>query len=211
MDGKWLWSIFAVVESWLEERMNGGQDKDGWSANGPVDFSAVSSNISIDMEGVDADTGTYTKTNPFTVESGATLVLVPGANLGTSVLTVRDGGTLEVAESGTVTLNGGLNLTNGVNLAFNFTRRATAPLLALDSGKMPFFTEGQATNITVKVSGDVWPRAGEKELTACGGFDAKGVTVTLADGAPWAKDVGVNKAGNIVLTVKPKPAMIIVR
>jgi hypothetical protein len=33
MDEKWLWSIFAVVESWLEGRMNGGQDKDGWSAD----------------------------------------------------------------------------------------------------------------------------------------------------------------------------------
>lgn len=29
MDEKWLWSIFAVVESWLEGGMNGGQDKDG--------------------------------------------------------------------------------------------------------------------------------------------------------------------------------------
>ena len=32
MDGKWLWSIFAVVESWLEGGMNDGQDKDGYSA-----------------------------------------------------------------------------------------------------------------------------------------------------------------------------------
>ena len=29
MDEKWLWSIFAVVESWLEGGMNDGQDKDG--------------------------------------------------------------------------------------------------------------------------------------------------------------------------------------
>ena len=27
MDGKWLWSIFAVVESWLEGGMNDGQDR----------------------------------------------------------------------------------------------------------------------------------------------------------------------------------------
>ena len=33
MDEKWLWSIFAVVESWLEGGMNDGQDKDGYSAD----------------------------------------------------------------------------------------------------------------------------------------------------------------------------------
>ena len=33
MDEKWLWIIFAVVESWLEGGMNDGQDKDGYSAD----------------------------------------------------------------------------------------------------------------------------------------------------------------------------------
>ena len=79
--------------------------------------------------------GIYTKTNPFTVKSGATLVLVPGANLGTSVLTVDDGGTLEVAESGTVTLGGGLTVANGAVLGFNFTNRRVAPQIAVAQGQ----------------------------------------------------------------------------
>ena len=150
--------------------------------------------------------GTYTKTNPFTVKSGATLVLVPGANLGTSVLTVDDGGTLEVAESGTVTLGGGLTVANGAVLGFNFTDRRVAPQIAVAQGK----TVTVSGAVKVKVSGDVWPIGGDYVLTACGGFDAEGVS--LADGAPkWAKGIGVNEEGNIVLTVRPKPTMIIVR
>ena len=152
--------------------------------------------------------GTYSKNNPFTIETGATLELIPGVDLGTGLVTVQNGGTLEVAESGTVTLNGGLNLADGANLAFNFTDRRVAPQIAVAQG----MTVTVSGAVKVKVSGDVWPTAGEKELTACGGFDAEGVIVTLADGAPkWAKDVGVNEDGNIVLTVKPKPMILIVR
>ena len=150
------------------------------------------------------------RTNAVTVASPATLAFNSGANIGFGTVTVQNGGTLEVAESGTVTLNGGLNLADGANLAFNFTDRRVAPQIAVAQG----MTVTVSGAVKVKVSGDVWPTAGEKELTACGGFDAEGVTVTLADGAPmWAKDkdIGVNKDGNIVLTVKPKPAMIIVR
>jgi len=31
--GKWSWINLVEVEYWLEGRMNGGQDKDGWSAD----------------------------------------------------------------------------------------------------------------------------------------------------------------------------------
>ena len=148
------------------------------------------------------------RTNAVTVASPATLAFNSGANIGFGTVTVQNGGTLEVAESGTVTLNGGLNLADGANLAFNFTDRRVAPQIAVAQG----MTVTVSGAVKVKVSGDVWPTAGEKELTACGGFDAEGVTVTLADGAPmWAKDIGVNEDGNIVLTVKPKPTKIIVR
>ena len=150
------------------------------------------------------------KTHPFTVKSGATLALVTGANIGTGLLTVEDGGTLEIAESGTVTHNGNLSLENGAALAFNFTDRKTAPVLALAEGKAVTFTE--AGEIAVKITGDVWPIGGDYVLTACGGFNAEGVTVSLAEGAPkWAKGIGVNEEGNIVLTVRPKSTMIIVR
>ena len=120
------------------------------------------------------------------------------------------GGTLEVASSGKVTLTGDLALADGTALGFNFTERATAPQLALASGKTLSFTGDGATNITVKVSGSVWPRSGEHQLTTCGGFGAEGVTVSLAEGAPkWATGLTVNGAGNIVLSVKPKGMVIL--
>ena len=53
--------------------------------------------------------------------------------------------------------------------------------------------------------------SGEKLLTTCGNFDADGVNVSLADGAPkWAQGVSVEE-GNIVLRVKPMPMSVIVR
>lgn len=148
--------------------------------------------------------------NPFTVNSGATLALAHGTDLGNGVVAVQDGGTLEVAESGTVTLKGDLSLADGAVLGFNFTERRNDPVLALASGKSVVFTEGASTNIVVKVSGDVWPTGGEKVLTTCGGFNAE--IVSLAAGAPkWASGLTVNGDGNIVLSVKPKAMVIVVR
>ncbi|MBR3776959.1 MAG: hypothetical protein IKL02_05120 [Kiritimatiellae bacterium] len=150
------------------------------------------------------------------VYDGATLELNPNtATFGQSDQTFyvynKDsetaGGTLEVASSGTVTLTGDLSLDNGAALGFNFTDRNTPPQLALSSGNLTANGE-----VNVKISGQVWPRAGEKVLTACGGFDAEGVTVSLAEGAPkWVKSVYVNTDGNIVLDVKPRGTRVIVR
>ena len=90
------------------------------------------------------------------------------------------------------------------------TTRTTPPQLALASGKSVVFTEGESTNITVKVSGTVRPKGGEHQLTTCGGFGAEGVSVSLAAGTPkWVKGVSVNGDGNIVITVNPKGLMII--
>ena len=154
---------------------------------------------------------TASRTNAFTVASSATLAFNSGANIGFGALTVQDGGTLEVAESGTVIHKGALTLDSGAALAFNFTKRGVVPQLALAEGQSVVFAEGESTNITVKVLGDVWPMCGEKVLTTCGGFDTEGVSVSLAAGAPkWAKSLSVND-GNIVLDVKPKPMILIVR
>ena len=149
------------------------------------------------------------------VYDGATLAFNPNTNtFGASDQTFEvhnensetPGGTLEVASSGTVTLTGDLSLDNGAALAFNFTDWNTTPQLALSSGKK--LTANGAVN--VKISGEVWPRGGEKILTTCGGFtDDK---VSLAEGAPkWAKRVYVNEDGNIVLDVKPRGTRVIVR
>ena len=154
---------------------------------------------------------TYTLNNPFTVDSGATLAIVNGTDLGNGTVTVQDGGTLEVAESGTVTLKGDLSLADGAALGFNFTDRRDAPVLALASGKPVVFAEGESTNITVKVSG-VRPTGGEKVLTACGGFNTDGVNVSLAEDVPnWVKGLRVNDDGNLVLDVKPRGLIISVQ
>ena len=123
----------------------------------------------------------------------------------TGLVTVNSGATFEVAESGMTTLNGDLSLADGAALGFNFTEQCTVPVLALASGKSVIFAEGESTNIVVKVSG-LRPRVGERLLTTCGGFDAEGVTVSHAEGAPkWVSGVSVNGDGNIAPSRGQRP------
>ena len=151
------------------------------------------------------------RTNAFTVAQGGTLAFKDGGNIGTGALTIQGGGTLEIMESATVTHNGTLQLEDGAALAFNFTSRTIEPQFALAEGESLIFSEGGSTNILVKITGDVWPVSGEKLLTTCGNFDADGVNVSLAEGAPkWVQGVSVEE-GNIVLRVKPMPMSVIVR
>ena len=146
-------------------------------------------------------------TNPFVVTNTATLAFMSGADVGTEMVTVNGDATLEIAESGTVTFNGGLTLDDGATLAFNFTNRATSPVLAVAAGKT--FTANGA--VTVKVSG-VRPKGGENILTTCGGFDAAGVSVSLAADAPkWVKGLSVNSDGNLVLDVKRGGMVLVVK
>ncbi len=88
------------------------------------------------------------KTNPFVVTNTATLALMPGTNLGMSMDTVNGGATLEIAESGTVTVAGGLTLEDSATLAFNFTDRATPPVLAVADGKTITATGAVTVNIS---------------------------------------------------------------
>jgi autotransporter-associated beta strand protein len=154
----------------------------------------------------------YNTFSGLTVTDTATASVKAGCKPGTGVVTLEAGTILEVAESGAVTLGGDLALADGSTLAFNFTERKVGPLLALASEKsLSFVGEGEK-NIAVKVSGDVWPVGGKHILTATGGFNVEGVTVSLAEGAPkWAKSVYVNEDGNIVLDVKPIGMKVIVR
>ena len=151
-------------------------------------------------------------TSPVTVEGDATLAINPGKLITNGKMTVNSGATLSLPQSGEVTLGGDLALADGAILAFNFTNRKVEPILALASEKSLSFDGEGEKNIAVKVSGDVWPVGGKHILTATGGFNAEGVTVSLAEGAPrWAKDVYVNEDGNIVLDVKPMGTKVIVR
>lgn len=150
----------------------------------------------------------------WTIEEGATFSQHPDFDTSSETsgqnYVVSSNATLEVGASGTLYVNGKtLTLADRASLGFNFTERATAPVFALGNKYTPTLTVGGA--VAVKLSG-VRPRAGEHVLTACGGFDADGVTVSLAEGAPkWAKGVYVNEDGNIVLDVKPRGMMIIVK
>ena len=157
-------------------------------------------------------TGNSDAKTPFNVKDTATLAINAGKQVSTGAITVNEGATLAVATSGTVKLAGNLTLNNGACLGFNFTNRDVDPELALALGKTLSFAEGAATNITVKVSGTVWPKGGEKVLTSCGGFNAGGVKVSLdvTDKPEWAKEVFVNADGNIVLTVQPRGLVFMV-
>ena len=105
--------------------------------------------------------------------------------------------------------SGNLTLNDGAILAFNFTDRTIAPLLAKSSGK----TVTVGATVKVKVSADAKierPRSGEHILTSS--IDFTGKTVALADGNPdWVKEVFVDENGNIVLKAKIIGSMIIVR
>ena len=187
----------------------------GYTANTSASSGAVTI-IGAGRVVVDYDVNNLTseaaeKSNPFTVLDTATLALKPGSNIGTGQVSVTNGATLAICESGTVTLNGGLTLDDGATLAFNFTESANPPVLALATGKSVIFTSGASTNIAVKVSG-AHPRGGEKILTTCGGFNTDGVNVSLAEDVPnWVNGLSVNGDGNIVLDVKSAGMMIIVK
>lgn len=141
----------------------------------------------------------------------STVAVNPGCRAGNNTIHLYEGTSLEVAQSGTVTLAGDLKLDNNTALAFNFTESANPPVLALATGKSVIFTSGASTNIAVKVSG-ARPRGGEKVLTTCGGFNTDGVNVSLAEDVPnWVKGLRVNDDGNLVLDVKPRGLIISVQ
>ena len=144
------------------------------------------------------------KGGPLIVQDGATLALKAGTNLGTGLLTVEDGATLKVSESGTVTLSGDLALDDGATLAFNWTAARTAPQLALASGKT--LTLGDGKQLKVEVSSTCGKlHGGEHLLTDCdGGFADASLSIVLDgddDAAQWVKEVFV-KGGEIVVENK---------
>ena len=150
-----------------------------------------------------------TFSNGLTVSSG-TVAVNPGKRPGNSTVTVRNGAMLQVAQSGTVALNGGLTLDDGAALGFNYTSTQSAPVLDVTGKTVTVNGNG---NILVKVSAAAdckRPRNDAKTLTAGGKF--AGAVVSLAPGAPtWAKSVSVNDDGDIVLGLKPSGFSVIVR
>ena len=144
-----------------------------------------------------------------TVTNTATVAVNPGKQPGAGTVTVINGATLQVAQSGTVVLAGGLTLADGAALGFNFTGKQTAPVLNVTGKTVEL---GEKKNITVKVSAadGIRPKGGSYDLTSGGNFT--GATVSLASDAPnWAGTVSVNDDGNIVLGVKSPGFLLIVK
>lgn len=138
------------------------------------------------------------------VTDTATLAINPGKKMTTGAITVNSGATLQVAESGTNTVNN-LTLADGAILGFNFTQRKVAPVLEVSGTVMANGT------IKVKVGGEqpAFLNGGKHVLTSGGKFT--GATVSLADDASaWVNGVSVEN-DEIVLDVKPRGTVIIVR
>ncbi|MBP5511363.1 MAG: hypothetical protein J6Z49_10640 [Kiritimatiellae bacterium] len=144
-----------------------------------------------------------------TVQDTATASVKVGCKPGNGLVTVNSGATLEVAESGAVALGGGLTLVDGAALGFNFTEKATAPVLDV-TGKTVAL--GENGTVVVKVSAAEGKRAkgGAHVLTSGGAFTDANVTLA-ADAPDWAKGVSVNADGNIVLEAIPSGFILIVR
>ena len=152
-------------------------------------------------------TASYPYNGAVTVTNTATVAINSGKTMTKGVITVATNATLEVAQSGVVTLAGDLSLADGAVLGFNFTDKTT-PVLDITGRTVTF---GSESNVVVKVSAAEGKRAkgGAHVLTTGGAFaDA---TVALADGAPkWVKGVSVID-GEIVLNVNVSGIMLFVR
>ena len=131
-----------------------------------------------------------------TVNDSATVAVNAGMKPGNGAVTMNGTSTLKVAQSGTVTLGGALTVGADATLAFNFTERATAPVLSASSATI----SGETVNVKVSAADGIRPKGGTHTLTS--GYDFTGKTVNLVDPPDWVQSVGID-VGNIVLTVKP--------
>ena len=180
----------------------------GFAAEGKVTITGtgtfICNYVPTAMYSRDAYSGTVTVTNT------ATLAVNAGKKPTEGTVKVCTGATLQVAQSGTVSLGSNLTLADRSCLGFNYTSK-DEPVLDL-SGKTVSFAGGATPNVTVRISATDGKRAhkGDNVLTTGGKF--AGATVTVADGAPdWVMSVSVDANGNIVMKAKPTGIMILVR
>ena len=147
-----------------------------------------------------------------TVSNSATVAVRLGARPGRGAVTLQDTSTLEVSQSGTVTLGGNLSIADGAALGFNFTDRAATPVLALASGKSA--TAAGTIKVKVSKSDDVAEvSSGGSLLTRkiTSGFGLPASTPDALEDAPkWARGVAVVD-GDIVLTLKSKGFFLLIQ
>ena len=145
---------------------------------------------------------------PVTVVDTATLALKPGAVLTKNSITVNEGATFEVAQSGTVSIEGTLSPVSGATLAFNFTDRKLAPVLevaTLDNDN----TDPNGI-IWISISG-LRPVGGQHVLTSGGVFGERQIKLLEERQPDWVKSVSCNANGEIVVDIKPIGTRIVVR
>ena len=174
------------------------------------DYSGYNGHLYVTGDGTVAFNSASTFTGGMTVGDTATLAIKNGSQPGTGLLTIDSGATLQVAESATATLGGGLTLADGACLGFNYTTR-TAPVLDL-TGRAVTVGDTENKNIVVKLSApvDLNLPSGKNVLTAGGKFT--GATVSLAAGAPdRVLGVGVDDNGEIYAQVRQAGTVVIVR
>ena len=153
-----------------------------------------------------------TFTGGLTVKDSATVAVRLGACPGSGAVTLEDTSTLEVSQSGTVTLGGNLSITDGAALGFNFTDRTATPVLALVSGK----SATAAGTVRVKIA-----KSDETaEVSSAGALLTRKITsgfglpantpVALEDAPKWVRSVAVVD-GDIVLTLKSKGFFLVIK
>ena len=145
---------------------------------------------------------------PVTVTDTATLALKPGAVLTKNSITVNEGATFEVAQSGTVSIEGTLSPVSGATLAFNFTDRKLAPVLEVAT----LDNENTDPNgiIWISISG-LRPVGGQHVLTSGGVFGERQIKLLEERQPDWVKSVSCNANGEIVVDIKPIGTRIVVR
>ena len=152
------------------------------------------------------ETSSYAMSGTVNVGNQAMLAVNPGKTMTTGTISVSSNATLQVAQSGTFALGGGLTLADGAILGFNYTDRNSAPVLDA-TGKTVTF--GEQSDVVVKVTGAVRPKKDAYVLTSGGKFTGANVSLA-ADSETWAKAVNVNEDGNLELQLK-NVFMILVR
>ena len=147
-------------------------------------------------------------TGGVTASDSATVAVNAGCRPGNGAVTLSDTAMLKVAQSGTVTLGGALTAANGTSLAFNFTDPTTAPTLAVTTS--PTLPAEGTVNVKVTANDDF--AKGTYTLVSGAGLtdgDLAKFAMNRKLSDNWRGALSI-AGGNLILTVKPKPGMMMI-
>ena len=171
--------------------------------NGTV-WAAAGGTVTVKGAGTVAAKNNQILAADLSVADTATYAIDAGCTNGTGIVTVGATATLKTVGADRAEV-GGLTLADGAALAFEFTDKAVAPVLASVTGA----DITSAVNVKITAADGVTPRGGTHILTS--GADFTGATVNSVDAPEWVKRVGVDVSGNVFVEVKPKGFVLIVK